>query len=61
LQLNHSSTQVPFVLAAFIAVMIHNVVSEPNGEAKLNVATKENQVLKTDLAASETIHGKKAQ
>ncbi len=59
--MNHSSTQVPFVLAAFIAVMIHNVVSEPNGEAKLNVATKESQELKTNLAASETILVKKVQ
>ena len=43
--MNHSSTQVPFVLAAIIAVIIHSVMAEPKNEM-LSTMTNESQALK---------------
>lgn len=58
--MNHSSTQVPFVLAAIIAVMIHSVITEPSDRAQ-STMTHENQTLKSGASAQEPMLVKEKQ
>lgn len=42
--MNSSSTQIPFMLAGFIAVVIYSITSEPNIESKTKTITTEVKV-----------------
>ena len=52
--MSNSSTQIPFMLAAFIAVMVHTVISEPKFESKdtINIAPKAAQQEHAKVAAA---------
>jgi hypothetical protein len=42
--MNSSSTQIPFMLAGFIAVVIYSITSEPNIESKTKTITTDVKV-----------------
>jgi len=44
--MNSSSTQLPFMLAGFIAVILHSLMSEPTIDSKTDAAKKEESTTK---------------
>jgi len=44
--MNSSSTQLPFMLAGFIAVILHSLMSEPTIDSKTDAARKEESTTK---------------
>jgi hypothetical protein len=44
--MNSSSTQLPFMLAGFIAILLHSLMSEPTIDSKTDAAKKEESTTK---------------
>lgn len=57
--MNSSSTQVPFMLAAFIAVIIHSLTSEPTVDHKMKATNKVETT--TAVAMLDKAHNKEIQ
>lgn len=57
--MNSSSTQVPFMIAGFIAVLIHSFISDSTLDNKVNATNKVETT--TAVAMLEKVHNKQIQ